>query len=72
MSNHERLHLRIKELREEAGLSQAEMAKKMGISQQTYSRYENHTSEIPLAKFAWLAEYFDVSTDYILGRDVER
>lgn len=61
------LHLRLHELRTEKGLSQAEMAKKLDVSQQTYSRYETHTTEIPLARLVWLAEYFDVTTDYLLG-----
>lgn len=61
------LRLRLRELREENSLSQAEMAKKIGVSQQTYSRYETHTTEIPLARLVWLAEYFGVTTDYMLG-----
>ncbi len=60
------LRLRLRELREENALSQAEMAKKIVVSQQTYSRYEIHTTEIPLEKL-WLAEYYRVTTDYLLG-----
>ncbi len=61
------LRLRLRELREESGLSQAEMARKIGVSQQTYSRYESHTTEIPLEKLVWLAGYYRVTTDYLLG-----
>lgn len=61
------LRLRLRELREENGLSQAEMAKKIGVSQQTYSRYESQTTEIPLEKLVWLAGYYRVTTDYLLG-----
>ena len=61
------LRLRLRELREEQELSQAEMAKKLGVSQQTYSRYESHTTEIPLKLLICLAEYYDTSTDYLLG-----
>ncbi len=61
------LRLRLRELREENGLSQAETAKKIGVSQQTYSRYESHTTEIPLEKLVWLARYYRVTTDYLLG-----
>lgn len=62
-----KLHLRLWELREKQQKSQAEMAKLLGVSQQTYSRYESHTTEIPLEKLIWLAEYYHVSTDYLLG-----
>ena len=61
------LRLRLRELREEQELSQAEMAKKLGVSQQTYSRYESHTTEIPLKLLIALAELYDTSTDYLLG-----
>lgn len=61
------MRLRIRELREEKKLSQTEMSKKMGVSQQTYSRYETHSSEIPLEKVVWLADFFDVTIDYLLG-----
>ena len=43
------------------------MAKKLGVSQQTYSRYESHTTEIPLKLLIALAEFYDTSTDYLLG-----
>ena len=61
------LRLKLRELREEQELSQAEMAKKLGVSQQTYSRYESHTTEIPLKLLIYLAELYDTSTDYLLG-----
>ena len=61
------LRLRLRELRENRELSQAEMAKKLGVSQQTYSRYESHTTEIPLKLLITLAELYDTSTDYLLG-----
>ena len=61
------LRLRLRELREERELSQAEMAKKLGVSQQTYSRYDSHTTEIPLKLLIVLAEFYDASTDYLLG-----
>lgn len=48
-------------------MSQTDMAKLLGCSQQTYSRYESHTTEIPLEQLIWLAEYYDTSVDYLLG-----
>ena len=38
------LRLRLRALREERELSQVEMAKKLGVSQQTYFHYESHTT----------------------------
>ncbi|MCM1530575.1 MAG: helix-turn-helix domain-containing protein [Alistipes sp.] len=43
------------------------MAKLLGCSQQTYSRYESHTTEIPLEQLIFLADYYDTSVDYLLG-----
>ncbi|WP_423817142.1 helix-turn-helix domain-containing protein [Ruminococcus callidus] len=43
------------------------MAKLLKCSQQTYSRYESHTTELPLESLIFLAEYYDTSTDYLLG-----
>lgn len=61
------LHLRIRDLREDSDVTQAEMAKLLMCSQQTYSRYESHTTEIPLESLIFLAEYYDTSVDYLLG-----
>lgn len=62
-----KLRLRIRDLREDNDMSQAEMAKILQCSQQTYSRYESHTTEIPLESLIFLAEYYHTSTDYLLG-----
>ncbi|MCM1008899.1 MAG: helix-turn-helix domain-containing protein [Ruminococcus flavefaciens] len=61
------MRLRLRDLREDNDMSQAEMAKLLGCSQQTYSRYESHTTEIPLEQLIFLAEYYDTSVDYLLG-----
>lgn len=61
------LRLRIRDLREDNDMNQAEMAKLLGVSQQTYSRYESHVTEIPLESLIWLAEYYNTSVDYLLG-----
>ena len=42
-----KLHLRLRDLREDNDMSQADMAKILSCSQQTYSRYESNTTEIP-------------------------
>lgn len=62
-----KLHLRLRDLREDRDMSQAAMAKLLKCSQQTYSRYESHTTEIPLESLIFLAEYYDTNTDYLLG-----
>jgi transcriptional regulator with XRE-family HTH domain len=61
------LRLRLRDLREDADMNQTEMAKLLKCSQQTYSRYESHTTEIPLESLIFLAEYYDTSVDYLLG-----
>ena len=62
-----KLRLRLRDLREDRDMSQSAMAKLLKCSQQTYSRYESHTTEIPLESLLFLAEYYDTSTDYLLG-----
>lgn len=62
-----KLRLRLQDLREDRDMSQSAMAKLLKCSQQTYSRYESHTTEIPLESLIFLAEYYDTSTDYLLG-----
>ena len=62
-----KLRLRIRDLREDSDLTQADMAKFLKCSQQTYSRYESHTTEIPLESLIRIAEYYNTSIDYLLG-----
>ena len=61
------LHLRLRDLREDSDMPQAQMAELLNCSQQTYSRYESHTTEIPLESLIFLAEYYKTSVDYLLG-----
>lgn len=60
----------IKELREDRDLKQKAVAAYLGISQQTYSNYENGHREIPTWVVAKLAQFYEVSTDYLLGTDI--
>jgi transcriptional regulator with XRE-family HTH domain len=62
------LNVRLKELRKEKGLTQSEVAEAMGLDRSTYGKYETGDSIPDLDKLSWLAAYFDVSTDYLLGR----
>ena len=59
---------RLRALRQDLGLSQEEVAKKIGISRPAYVNYENGKSR-PVRKLQELASLFGVTTDYILGED---
>ncbi|MCI9316269.1 MAG: helix-turn-helix transcriptional regulator [Lachnospiraceae bacterium] len=59
----------IRDLREDHDLKQKTVADHLGISQQTYSNYENGHREIPTWAVIALAKYYKVSTDYLLGSD---
>lgn len=59
----------IRDMREDRDLKQKTIASYLGISQQTYSNYENGHREIPTWAVVALAKYYKVSTDYLLGAD---
>ena len=59
--------MRLKDLREDADLTQAYVAQYLHIRQNTYSQYENGQRQIPLAALIALARFYKTSTDYILG-----
>lgn len=64
---------RIKILREKRGVIQAILATELGITQQTLSKYEKDVNIIKIDVLKRLAEYFNVTTDYLLGlSDVKR
>ncbi|MBR2372144.1 MAG: helix-turn-helix transcriptional regulator [Clostridia bacterium] len=56
-------------LRKEFEYTQREVAQMLGISQPSYIRYENGTSQPNLQTLAKIADIFDVSVDYLLGRE---
>ena len=58
---------RIRDIREDADKTQAEIAEFLNMKQQQYSRYESGVNEIPLHHLISLAKYFDVSIDYLVG-----
>ena len=58
---------RLKELRTQQDLSQHDIAEKLHIKQQSYSRYELATGEPSLATLREIAIFFGVTTDYLLG-----
>ena len=59
---------RLRDLREDADLSQKPVAALLGIQQTVYSRYERGFQTIPLEHLLTLADFYHVSTDYLLGR----
>lgn len=61
---------RLRDLRVLNDKSQAEIASALGITQQIYSNYEIGRNDLPLRHLLALANLYDVSTDYILGRSV--
>lgn len=67
MSEKELRYPHIRELREEAGLSQADIAKILNCSQVTYSYYEIGRRDIPTEILINLAKYYNCPVDYLLG-----
>lgn len=61
----------LKELRENEGLTQREIAKLLNISQVTYCNWENDKTEPDLNNLIRLCRFFMVSTDYLLGIESE-
>lgn len=63
---------RLRDLRENADRSQRNIAEVLKISQQHYQLYECGKRQIPFDKAITLAEYYDVSVDYIAGLTDEK
>lgn len=59
---------RLKDMRDDAELKQETIAKHLGIRQNVYSRYERGVQTIPLPHLIKLADFYDVSLDYLTGR----
>ena len=58
---------RIKELREERGMSQEQLAKLLCCNQQTISKYEREVRDLGTQTIITLCRIFEVSADYLLG-----
>ena len=58
----------IRNLREDNDKTQTELADYLHVKQTTYSKYELGKINIPIEVFVKLADYYDVSLDYLLGR----
>jgi transcriptional regulator with XRE-family HTH domain len=59
--------LRLRELREERGLTQAQVAEAIGVTTSAYRMYENGSRPLPIKCLINLAYFYHVSADYILG-----
>lgn len=61
------IHNILYDLRTDNDLYQADVAKKLNISQQYYSEYEKGNRELPIRHLISLCKFYNVSADYILG-----
>lgn len=59
---------RLKELREERGVSMMTLAKAIGVSDTAVCKWENQDSEPKLSYIIKLADYFNCTADYLIGR----
>ena len=66
------MYCRLRDLREDHDMKQKDLAAYLNCSQQVYSNYELGQRDIPTAILIALADFYDTSTDYILGRTDEK
>lgn len=59
---------RLRDLREDKDMQQKEVAALLGIDQRVYSTYETGKRDIPLKHLVVLADFYNVSLDYLAGR----
>ena len=62
------MYRRLRDLREDADLTQTQVAKYLGMSQTGYSKYETGENDIPTQVLIALAKFYHTSVDYLLGR----
>ena len=62
------IFVRLRKLRKECHITQLKLALDLHMSQNTISRYENGEREPGVSELIKIADYFDVSIDYLLGR----
>ncbi len=63
--------MRLKELRKKKGVTQLKLAMDLGLNQNAVSRYETGEREADYKTLIMLADYFDVTIDYLIGRTDE-
>ena len=69
ISEADMINERIKQLRQGKGMTQVDLANELGVSKQCVSNWENDYIQPSIEMLIKLAEYFKVSTDYLLGID---
>ena len=62
------MYHRIRDLREDHDLTQKQIAQMLGMSQTGYSKYETGENDIPTQVLIKLADFYQTSIDYLLGR----
>ncbi|WP_448904398.1 helix-turn-helix domain-containing protein [Eubacterium sp.] len=60
--------MRLRDLREDNDITQNQIASILNVKQNTYSQYENGKREVPIDVLWKLADYYNVSIDYLVGR----
>lgn len=66
------MYKRLRDLREDANITQVEIAKILNCAQRTYSNYERGDHDLPTEVLIKLAKFYNTTTDYILGLTKER
>ncbi len=64
--------VRIKNLRQGKELNQVQLAEKLGVKKQSISNWENDNIMPSIDMLIRIADFFHVSTDYLLGRDIQQ
>lgn len=62
------MYARLRDLREDHDLTQVKLAEILGMSQTGYSKYETGENDVPTQILIRLADLYDTSVDYLLGR----
>lgn len=62
------MYQRIRDLREDRDLTQTQVAQMLGMSQTGYSKYETGENDLPSQVLIRLADFYQTSVDYLLGR----
>ncbi|MBN2959092.1 MAG: helix-turn-helix transcriptional regulator [Streptococcus gordonii] len=63
---------RLKKLRKEKGLTQADLAKVLNTNQSQYGKYENGKTNLSIENAKKVAKYFGVTIDYLLGSESDQ
>ncbi len=66
------MYRRIRDLREDADLTQTQVANILGMSQTGYSKYETGENDIPSSVLIRLSRFYKTSVDYLLGETDEK